>query len=63
MRTISEELDAPNYFEDVMAEMFTPAEEAPCPRWLVVMKAFEKLADTSSPNIGESLETKEEDLA
>ena len=42
MNTVRRELESPDWCSDVAGEMYDP--DATCPRWLVAIKAFEKVA-------------------
>ena len=61
-RTIEQEISEPDWTEDVQGEWLCDP-DATGPRWLVALRAFENLANTTHPDIGKDLEKGEEELA
>ena len=59
-RTIEQELSEPDWMEDVMGEWFDP--DATPPRWLVALRAFENIANSTNPDIGKDVTKAEEEL-
>ena len=47
MNTVRQELEQPDWSADIADEMMCDP-DAPCPRWLIAMKAFEKAAAKSA---------------
>ena len=50
MRTLAEELDGPDWNEDVAGEIWDPSNHNPW--WLIAIKAFENIVDSGRPNFG-----------
>jgi amyloid beta precursor protein binding protein 1 len=60
-RSIAEELESPDWFEDVQGELAN-SPEAHCPKWLLTVKAFEQISDQANPAIGQDMAKGETDL-
>lgn len=62
MRSISAELDQPDWTLDLADELMCDP-EATCPQWLIAMKAFEGVSNKLNVNLGEDESKVEEELS